>query len=84
MEDITIQVHIWHGVADVNDPLQCGAYLRDTIPKPHATFFPGEGHFFIMKRWSKILAVLVAEPVILNLCNGQTHLAQKRSSTLSL
>jgi len=50
LEDITIQVQIWHGEADVNNPLQFGEYLRDTIPDSNATFFSGEGHFFILKR----------------------------------
>jgi pimeloyl-ACP methyl ester carboxylesterase len=59
LQDITIPVHIWHGDADVNDPLQCAEYLRDTIPKTHATFFPNEGHFLIMKRWGEILAELL-------------------------
>jgi pimeloyl-ACP methyl ester carboxylesterase len=59
LQDITIPVHIWHGEADVNDPLQCAEYLRDTIPNTHAKFFPGEGHFLIMKRWGEILAELL-------------------------
>ena len=59
LEDITIRVQIWHGEADVNNPLQFGEYLRDTIPNTQATFFPGEGHFFILKRWGEILAQLV-------------------------
>ena len=59
LQDISAPVHIWQGEADVNDPLQCGQYLRDTIPNSHATFFPGEGHFLIMKRWGEVLAALV-------------------------
>ena len=59
LQDITIQVQIWHGEADVNNPLQCGEYLRDKIPNTKATFLPGEGHFFILERWGKILAQLV-------------------------
>jgi pimeloyl-ACP methyl ester carboxylesterase len=59
LQDIKVPVHIWHGDADVNGPLQCSEYLRDTIPKTHATFFPNEGHFLIMKHWGEILAELV-------------------------
>lgn len=59
LEDITIPVHIWHGEADVNDPLQCGKYLRDTIPDTRTTFLRGEGHFLIFKHWGEILAQLV-------------------------
>ena len=60
LQDIAIKVHVWHGEADVNNPLQFGEYLRDTIPNTHATFLPGEGHFFILKRWSEILSKMVA------------------------
>ena len=60
LEDISIPVEIWHGEADVNDPVQCAEYLRDTIPHTHATIFPGEGHFLILKRWGEILTRLTA------------------------
>jgi pimeloyl-ACP methyl ester carboxylesterase len=60
LEEIGIPVHIWHGEIDVNDPLQCGEYLRDKIPSANATFFPGEGHFLILKRWGDILAQLTS------------------------
>lgn len=59
LQDITAPVLIWHGEADVNDPLQCAEYLRDTIPTSRATFFAGEGHFLVMKRWGEILTALV-------------------------
>ena len=59
LQDITIPVHIWHGEADVNDPLQCAEYLRDTIPNTHTKFYPSEGHFLIMKRWGEILIELI-------------------------
>jgi len=61
LQDITIPIHIWHGEADVNDPLQCGEYLRDTIPNTRTTFFPNEGHFLIMKRWGEILIELFTD-----------------------
>jgi pimeloyl-ACP methyl ester carboxylesterase len=55
LSDIRTPVFIWHGEEDVNDPLQCGQYLLDKIPGAQATFYPGEGHFLIMKRWGEIL-----------------------------
>jgi pimeloyl-ACP methyl ester carboxylesterase len=58
LEEIETPVYIWHGEDDVQDPLQCGQYLRDKIPNAQATFFPGEGHFLILKRWGEILAQL--------------------------
>jgi pimeloyl-ACP methyl ester carboxylesterase len=59
LQDIAIKVHIWHGEADVNNPLQFGEYLEETIPNTQATFLPGEGHFFILKRWGEIMSQLV-------------------------
>jgi len=59
LQDIVIPVHIWHGEADVNNPLQSAEYIRDTIPTTHAKFYPSEGHFFIMKRWGEILMELL-------------------------
>ncbi len=61
LEEIGLPVYIWHGEEDVNDPLQCGQYLRDKIPNAQATFFPGEGHFLILKRWGEILSKLVSD-----------------------
>jgi pimeloyl-ACP methyl ester carboxylesterase len=61
LAEIESPVYIWHGEIDVNDPLQCGQYLRDNIPNARATFFPGEGHFLILKRWGEFLAQLVTE-----------------------
>ncbi len=61
LEEIGIPVYIWHGEEDVHDPLQCGQYLRDKIPNAQATFFPGEGHFLILKRWGEILSKLVSD-----------------------
>jgi len=59
LQDVEIPVHIWHGEADVNNPLQSAKYIGDTIPTTHAKIYPGEGHFFIMKRWGEILAELL-------------------------
>jgi len=59
LQDISIQVQIWHGEADVMNPVQFGEYLRDTIPNNKVTFLPGEGHFFILQRWGQILVQLV-------------------------
>lgn len=56
LDEITVPTHVWHGEDDVNNPMQCGAYLADTIPNATPHFLPGEGHFFIMKRWGEILA----------------------------
>jgi pimeloyl-ACP methyl ester carboxylesterase len=59
LAEIETRVDIWQGEADVNVPVHAGRYLAETLPDNRATFFPGEGHFFILKRWEEILTGLV-------------------------
>ena len=49
------------GTVDAQVPLHAGEYLRDHLPNNRATFFPGEGHMLIFKRWAEILQQLVSE-----------------------
>lgn len=58
LSEISMPIDIWHGDADVNNPMQSAAYLRDTIPESRANFLDGEGHFFIFKYWRKIIEQL--------------------------
>jgi pimeloyl-ACP methyl ester carboxylesterase len=55
MSGISIPIEIWHGAADINNPLQSALYLRETIPGSHATILEREGHFHIFKHWGEIL-----------------------------
>jgi pimeloyl-ACP methyl ester carboxylesterase len=57
---IQVPVDIWHGDADVNVPISAGHYLAETLPQARPFFLPGEGHFFVLKRWGEVLAALVA------------------------
>ena len=56
---VSPRIDIWHGEADVNVPVQAAKYLHDKLPHTRATYLPGEGHFFILKRWEEILSALV-------------------------
>ena len=58
---ITPRIEVWHGEADVNVPFGAGKYLAESIPNARATFLEGEGHFFILKYWERILSELVIE-----------------------
>ena len=60
LAEVRVAFDIWQGEADVNVPCHTGRYLRDTLPNAHATFLPGEGHFFLLKRWGEVLAALVS------------------------
>ena len=41
-------------------------YLRATLPNTCATFLPGEGHFYVLKRQGEILATLGHEPEVVD------------------
>jgi pimeloyl-ACP methyl ester carboxylesterase len=59
LEEIPIEVHLWHGTEDSSTPLAMAQYMADTIPTCHATFLPGEGHFLVFTHWREILGTLL-------------------------
>lgn len=60
LEDISIEVHLWHGEADKVVPPAMGRYLADKIPNCRAKFIPGEGHFSLLPNHAQeILETLV-------------------------
>ncbi|UCC40416.1 MAG: alpha/beta hydrolase [Candidatus Aminicenantes bacterium] len=48
LEDIQIQVYLWHGEDDTVVPPAMGRYLAQAIPNCQARFIPGEGHFSLL------------------------------------
>lgn len=61
LQDIAVEVHLWHGEQDNNVPVSVGRYVADTIPKCHATFVENEGHFSLPYKYlQKCLSILVA------------------------
>ncbi len=58
LEAITMEVHLWHGEADVIVPPSMGRYLASAIPDCRARFFPGEGHLMGVDRMEEIQAAL--------------------------
>ena len=60
-QDITAEVHLWHGEPDANVLISVGRYVADAIPNCHATFFKDEGHTSIIyNHKEEILRVVVA------------------------
>jgi pimeloyl-ACP methyl ester carboxylesterase len=59
-EDIAIEMLLWHGDADLTVPVSMGHYYAEAIPKCHATFVPGQGHFMVFDRFDEILGALIA------------------------
>jgi pimeloyl-ACP methyl ester carboxylesterase len=44
LQDITAEVHLWHGEQDLKVPVSVGRYVADAIPNCRATFLEDEGH----------------------------------------
>jgi len=47
-EEIPVPVYLWHGEDDMNVPAGMGRYMAAAIPRCHASFLPGEGHFSLI------------------------------------
>jgi pimeloyl-ACP methyl ester carboxylesterase len=61
LQDITAEVHLWHGEQDDNVLVSVGHHVADAIPKCHAKFIENEGHStLIFKYIREYLSVLVA------------------------
>jgi pimeloyl-ACP methyl ester carboxylesterase len=58
LQEISMEVHLWHGEADVIAPPSMGRYLTSVIPNCHGRFYPGEGHLLGVDRMEEIQAAL--------------------------
>jgi pimeloyl-ACP methyl ester carboxylesterase len=60
LQDIPVEVHLWHGDQDDNVPVSVGRYVADAIPKCQATFIKNEGHFSLPYKYlQEIQSILV-------------------------
>ena len=61
LEDISMEVYLWHGEDDTVVPLAMGRYLAQAIPNCQAMFIPGEGHFSLLPNYvEEILNTLIS------------------------
>lgn len=59
LQDIPVEVHLWHGKKDNNVPASVGHYVAEAIPNCQARFFEDEGHFSLpVKHMREILTDL--------------------------
>jgi pimeloyl-ACP methyl ester carboxylesterase len=58
LEDISIEIQLWHGEVDLTVPPIMGHHLASTIPNCRAKFFSHEGHFLIINHTQEILSNL--------------------------
>lgn len=61
-EDVTMEVHLWQGEADVMVPPSMGRYLSRALPNCRARFCPGEGHLMLIEHMDEILSALFPAP----------------------
>jgi pimeloyl-ACP methyl ester carboxylesterase len=61
LEDIEIEVHIWHGDEDWSTPVVMAYAMTDAIPNSRLTVLSGEGHFLLFRHWEEILEDLLNE-----------------------
>ncbi len=54
LEDIKMEVHIWHGEADMIVSPSMGRHLASAIPNSRVRFYPGEGHTLAVDRMEEI------------------------------
>lgn len=60
LEEISMEVHLWHGEEDTSTPPDMARLMANTIPDCRATFLSGEGHFLLFTHWCEILVTLVS------------------------
>jgi len=61
LQDITSEVHLWHGELDLNVPILVARYVADAIPNCRATFLKDEAHISLPHNHiQEILSVMVA------------------------
>ena len=60
LQDISAEVHLWHGEQDNNVLVSVGRYVADAIPNCHARFMEDEGHLTLIHNCVReYLSVLV-------------------------
>jgi pimeloyl-ACP methyl ester carboxylesterase len=60
LEEISVEVYLWHGELDVVIPRAAAEFLAARIPNCRVTIWPDEGHLAIARHWGEILTALCA------------------------
>ena len=60
LQDISMQIHLWHGDLDTQVPVSVGQYVAKAIPNCQAKFLPDEGHLSLAHNYiEEILDILI-------------------------
>jgi pimeloyl-ACP methyl ester carboxylesterase len=62
LEQIPVEVHVWHGEADVATPISMGQQMARAIPQSRPHFVPGAGHLLWQTHQKEILLTLTQWP----------------------
>ncbi len=60
LEEIPIEVHLWHGAHDPEEPQADVEWWASKIPLSRLMLWPDAGHFGFVKHWSDVLEALLA------------------------
>ena len=63
-EEVSVGVHLWHGLQDHLVPPEHAWQLASALPHCRAAFDPDEGHFFFRRRVEDIVTRLVEAAVV--------------------
>lgn len=59
LQELTAEVHLWHGGQDANVPVSVGHHVADAIPNCNASFYHKEGHLTLPhNRMKEVLTAL--------------------------
>ena len=60
LQDISMQIHLWHGELDTQVPVSVGQYIANAVPNCRAKFLPDEGHLSLAHNHiEEILTILI-------------------------
>lgn len=60
LDEIRVRVHLWHGELDRNCPISMGRAVARAIPDCVASFDPGGGHLFMLRRTDELMKALAS------------------------
>jgi pimeloyl-ACP methyl ester carboxylesterase len=61
LEDIHVQVYLWHGTDDDQATVAMARYIAGKIPKSKITICENEAHLLLFPHWEEILTQLTSE-----------------------
>jgi pimeloyl-ACP methyl ester carboxylesterase len=61
VEEIEVEVNLYHGKEDKFAPFSYAMYLDEKLPRSNLHSYPGEGHLFVMKMFSKVFEELAPQ-----------------------